>query len=145
MISWLIRETSNSEESITEIPLSVSTDCTHEEASNKIKDLKGLPQNVEKWIRLKDKRKKLKLLQRAQHIYACRDKTEDKERVFNFGILTSLKSEFCEQEQGSERGTDPRYLFLWKTITIIKLVQTVFFVIRECRMLSSTLQKINCP
>jgi hypothetical protein len=106
LIAWLIRETSNSEESITEIPLSASTDCTHEEASNKIEDLKGLPLNVEKWIRMKDERKKLKLLQRAQHIYACRDKTEDKERVFNFGILTSLKSEFCEQEQGSEKSTD---------------------------------------
>ena len=43
-------------------------------------------------------RKELKLLQRAQRIYTCRDKTEDKKRVFNFGILTSLKSEFCERE-----------------------------------------------
>ncbi len=90
LVPWLIRETSNSEESNTEIPLSASADGTHEEASNKIEDLKGLPLNVEKWIRMKDERKKLKLLQKAQRIYACRDKTEDKERVFNFGILTLL-------------------------------------------------------
>jgi len=61
LVSWLIRETSNSEESITEIPLSAAADCTHEETSNKIEDLKGLPLDVEKWIRMKDERKKLKL------------------------------------------------------------------------------------
>jgi hypothetical protein len=65
LISWLIRKTSNPEESLTVIPLSVPTDCTHEEAFSKIKDLKGLPLNVEKWICVKDERKKLKLLQRA--------------------------------------------------------------------------------
>jgi len=53
---------------------------------------------VEKWICVKDERGKLKLLQRAQRIYTCRDKTEDRKRVFNFGILASLKSEFCERE-----------------------------------------------
>ncbi len=85
-------------DSIAEIPLPATADCTHEEAFNKIEVLKGLPLNVEKLIRMKDERKKLKLLQRAQHIYTCRDKTEDKERVFNFSILASLKSEFCERE-----------------------------------------------
>ncbi len=84
-------------DSIAEIPLPATADCTHEEAFNKIEDLKGLPLNVEKWIHMKDERKKLKLLQRAQRIYACRDKTEDRKRVFNFGILASLKSEFCEK------------------------------------------------
>jgi hypothetical protein len=78
----------------------------------KIEDLKGLPLNVEKWIHMKDEKKKLKLLQRAQRIYACRDKTEDKKRVFNFGILTLLKSEFCEREISD--------LTLWKVVTIIK-------------------------
>ncbi len=105
-------------ESIAEIPLPAAADCTHEEASNKIEDLKGLPLNVEKWICIKDERKKLKLLQRAQRIYTCRDKTEDKERVFNFGILTSLKSEFCEREIAD--------LTLWKVVTIIKLIYTIF-------------------
>ena len=104
-------------DSIAEIPLPATTDCTHEEASNKIEDLKGLPLNVEKWIRMKDERKKLKLLQRAQRIYTCRDKTEDKKRVFNFGILTSLKSEFCEREIAD--------LTLWKVVTIIKLIYTM--------------------
>jgi hypothetical protein len=92
LIPWLIRKTSNPVESVTEIPLPVPTGCTHKEVFSKIEDLKGLPFNVEKWIRVKDERRKLKLLQRAQHIYACRNKTEDKEKVFNFGILTSLKS-----------------------------------------------------
>jgi hypothetical protein len=71
LIPWLIRKTSNPEESVTEIPLPASTGCTHEEAFNKIEDLKGLPFDVEKWIHIKDEKKKLKLLQRAQHIYAC--------------------------------------------------------------------------
>ncbi len=104
-------------DSIAEIPLPATADCTHEEASNKIEDLKGLPLNVEKWIRMKDERKRLKLLQRAQRIYTCRDKTEDKEKVFNFGILTSLKSEFCEREIAD--------LTLWKVVTIIKLIYTM--------------------
>jgi hypothetical protein len=141
LVPWQIRKTSNPEESVTEIPLPVPTGCTHEEAFNKIEDLNGLPFNVEKWIQIKYEKKKLKLLQRAQHIYTCRNKTEDKEKVFNFGTLTSLKSEFCEQEQGSERCTDPRYLFLWKTITIIKLVQAVFLVNKECGIIFSTLRK----
>lgn len=104
-------------DSITEIPLPATADCTHEEASNKIEDLKGLPLNVEKWIRIKDERRKLKLLQRAQRIYTCRDKTEDRKRVFNFGILTSLKSEFCEREISD--------LTLWKVVTIVKLIYTI--------------------
>ncbi len=138
MVPWLIRETSNSEESITEIPLPATAECTHEEASNKIEDLKGLPLNVEKWIRMKDERKRLKLLQRAQRIYTCRDKTEGKERVFNFGILTSLKSEFCEQESN----TDSRYSTLWKIITIIKLIHTIFLLL-ESVILSFLIYKIN--
>ena len=104
-------------DSIAEIPLPATADCTHEEAFNKIEDLKGLPLNVEKWIRIKDERRKLKLLQRAQRIYTCRDKTEDKERVFNFGILASLKSEFCEREISD--------LTLWKVVTIVKLIYTM--------------------
>ncbi len=104
-------------DSIAEIPLPATADCAHEEASHKIEDLKGLPLNVEKWIRVKDERKRLKLLQRAQHIYACRDKTEDKEKVFNFGILTSLKSEFCEREIAD--------LTLWKIVTVVKLIYTM--------------------
>jgi hypothetical protein len=63
------------------------------------------------------RKEKLKLLQRAQRIYTCRDKTEDKERVFNFGILTSLKSEFCEREIAD--------LTLWKVVTIVKLIYTM--------------------
>ena len=101
-------------DSIAEIPLPATADCTHEEAFNKIEDLKGLPLNVEKWIHMKDEKKKLKLLQRAQRIYACRDKTEDKKRVFNFGILTLLKSEFCEREISD--------LTLWKVVTIYTMV-----------------------
>jgi len=104
-------------DSIAEIPLPATADCTHEEAFNKIEDLKGLPLNVEKWIRIKDERRELKLLQRAQRIYTCRDKTEDRKRVFNFGILTSLKSEFCEREISD--------LTLWKVVTIVKLVYTI--------------------
>ena len=104
-------------DSIAEIPLPATADCTHEEASNKIEDLKGLPLNVEKWIRMKDEKKKLKLLQRAQRIYNCRDKTEDRKRVFNFGILTSLKSEFCEREISN--------LTLWKVVTVVKLIYTM--------------------
>jgi hypothetical protein len=104
-------------DSIAEIPLPATADCTHEEAFNKIEDLKGLPLNVEKWICMKDERKKLKLLQRAQRIYTYRDKTEDRKRVFNFGILTSLKSEFCEKERSD--------LTLWKVVTIVKLVYTM--------------------
>jgi len=110
-------------DSIAEIPLPATADCTHEEASNKIEDLKGLPLNVEKWIRMKDERKKLKLLQRAQRIYTCRDKTEDKKRVFNFGILTSLKSEFCEREISD--------LTLWKIVTIIKLIYTTVSILES--------------
>ena len=125
-------------DSIAEIPLPATADCTHEEAFNKIEDLKGLPLNVEKWIRMKDERKKLKLLQRAQRIYTCRDKTEDKERVFNFGILTSLKSEFC----GQESNTDSRYSTLWKIITIIKLIHTIFSLL-ESVILSFLVCKIN--
>jgi len=45
-------------DSITEIPLPAAADCTHEEAFNKIEDLKGLPLNVEKWIRMKDEKTK---------------------------------------------------------------------------------------
>jgi hypothetical protein len=45
-------------DSIAEIPLPATADCTHEEASNKIEDLKGLPLNVEKWIRMKDEKTK---------------------------------------------------------------------------------------
>ncbi len=89
---------------------------------------------MEKWIRMKDERKKLKLLQRAQHIYTCRNKTEDKERVFNFGILTSLKSEFCEQEV-----TD---YTLWKIVTIIKLIYTIFSLL-ESVILFFLIYKIN--
>ena len=110
-------------DSIAEIPLPATADCTHEEASNKIEDLKGLPLNVEKWIRMKDERKKLKLLQRAQRIYTCRDKTEDKEKVFNFGILTSLKSEFCEREISD--------LTLWKIVTITKLIYTMVSILES--------------
>ena len=108
-------------DSIAEIPLPATADCTHEEASNKIEDLKGLPLNVEKWIRIKDERKKLKLLQRAQRIYTCRDKTEDRKRVFNFGILTPLKSEFCEREISD--------FTLWKIVTIIKLIYTMVSIL----------------
>ena len=125
-------------DSIAEIPLPATADCTHEEAFNKIEDLKGLPLNVEKWIRMKDERKKLKLLQRAQRIYTCRDKTEDKEKVFNFGILTSLKSEFC----GQESKTDSRYSTLWKIITIIKLIHAIFSLL-ESVILSFLIYKIN--
>jgi hypothetical protein len=110
-------------DSIAEIPLPATADCTHEEASNKIEDLKGLPLNVEKWIRIKDERSKLKLLQRAQRIYTCRDKTEDKKRVFNFGILTSLKSEFCEREISD--------FTLWKVVTIIKLIYTMVSILES--------------
>jgi hypothetical protein len=110
-------------DSIAEIPLPATADCTHEEASNKIEDLKGLPLNVEKWIRIKDGKRKLKLLQRAQRIYACRDKTEDKKRVFNFGILTSLKSEFCEREISD--------FTLWKIVTIIKLIYTMVSILES--------------
>jgi len=110
-------------DSIAEIPLPATADCTHEEASNKIEDLKGLPLNVEKWIRIKDKKRKLKLLQRAQRIYTCRDKTEDRKRVFNFGILTSLKSEFCEREISN--------LTLWKIATITKLVYTMVLLLES--------------
>ena len=110
-------------DSIAEIPLPATADCTHEEASNKIEDLKGLPLNVEKWIRMKDERKRLKLLQRAQSIYTCRDKTEDKEKVFNFGILTSLKSEFCEKEISD--------LTLWKIVAITKLIYTMVSILES--------------
>jgi hypothetical protein len=96
-----------------------------------IAPLKGLPFDVEKWIHLKDERKKLKLLQRARHINACRNKSKDKERVFNFGIITSLKF-VCVHKHGLERGvTDPHYLFLSNTIIILKLVQTITLVKRE--------------
>ena len=104
-------------DSIAEIPLPATADCTHEGAFNKIEDLKGLPLNVEKWIRIRDERKKLNFLQRAQRIYTCRDKTEDRKRVFNFGILASLKSEFCEREISD--------LTLWKVVTIVKLIYTI--------------------
>jgi hypothetical protein len=117
LVPWLIRDSSYYVDSIAEIPLPATADCTHEEAFNKIEDLKGLPLNVEKWIRMKDGKGKLKLLQRAQRIYTCRDKTEDKNRVFNFGILTSLKSEFCEREISD--------LTLWKVVTIVKLIYTM--------------------
>jgi len=110
-------------DSIAEIPLPATADCTHEEAFNKIEDLKGLPLNVEKWIRIKDEKRKLKLLQRAQRIYACRDKTEDKKRVFNFGILTSLKSEFCEREISD--------FTLWKVVTIVKLIYTMVSILES--------------
>jgi hypothetical protein len=110
-------------DSIAEIPLPATADCTHEEAFNKIEDLKGLPLNVEKWIRMKNEKKKLKLLQRAQRIYTCRDKTEDKKRVFNFGILTSLKSEFCEREMSD--------LTLWKVVTITKLIYTMVSILES--------------
>ena len=66
---------------------------------------------------------KLKLLQRAQRIYAYRDKTEDKEKVFNFGILTSLKSEFCEREISN--------LTLWKMVTITKLIYTMVLLLES--------------
>jgi hypothetical protein len=138
LIPWLIRKTFNPEESITEIPLPVSTGCTHEESFSKIEDLKGLPFNVEKWICVKDERKKVKLLQRAQHIYACRNKTGDKEKVFNFGILTSLKSEFCGQEQGSKIDND---LVLWKTIIIIKSIHAMFLIKKGCLIISLLLQE----
>jgi len=119
-------------DSIAEIPLPATADCTHEEASNKIEDLKGLPLNVEKWIRIKDERKKLKLLQRAQRIYTCRDKTEGKERVFNFGILTSLKSEFCEKEISN--------LTLWKMVTITKLIYTMVLLLESVSLFFPNLQ-----
>jgi hypothetical protein len=64
---------------------------------------------VEKWIHLEDGEGQLKLLQRAQCIYTCTSKTEDKERVFNFSTLSSLKYsvfEICEQEQRFERDTE---------------------------------------
>ena len=67
--------------------------------------------------------RKLKLLQRAQRIYTCRDKTEDKERVFNFGILSSLKSEFCEREISN--------LTLWKIVTITKLIYTMVSILES--------------
>ena len=119
-------------DSFAEIPLPATADCTHEEAFNKIEDLKGLPLNVEKWIRMKDERKKLKLLQRAQRIYTCRDKTEDKERVFNFGILTSLKSEFCEKEISN--------LTLWKMVTITKLIYTMVLLLESVSLFFPNLQ-----
>jgi len=119
-------------DSIAEIPLPATADCTHEEAFNKIEDLKGLPLNVEKWIRMKDERKKLKLLQRAQRIYTCRDKTEDKEKVFNFGILTSLKSEFCEKEISN--------LTLWKMVTITKLIYTMVLLLESVSLFFPNLQ-----
>ena len=83
---------------------------------------------MEKWIRMKDERKKLKLLQRAQRIYTCRNKTEDKERVFNFGILTSLKSEFCERERSN--------LTLWEIVTITKLIYTMVSVLESISFFS---------
>jgi hypothetical protein len=64
---------------------------------------------------MEDGEEKLKLL--ARHIYTCRDKTEDKETVFNFGTLSSLKCsvfETCEQGQRSGRDAkDSHYPFLW--------------------------------
>jgi len=119
-------------DSIAEIPLPATADCTHEEAFNKIEDLKGLPLNVEKWIRIKDERRKLKLLQRAQRIYTCRDKTEDRKRVFNFGILTSLKSEFCEREISD--------LTLWKVVTIVKLIYTMVSLLESVSLFFLILQ-----
>jgi hypothetical protein len=81
---------------------------------------------------MKDENMKLKLLQRTQCIYSCRHMTEDKKKVFNFGVQSSVKFEFCKQEQGLERDTiDSRYLFLWKANTIIKLVQMIILVKRE--------------
>jgi hypothetical protein len=81
---------------------------------------------------MEDGQEKLKLLQRARHIYTCRDKTEVKERVFNFGTLSSLKCsvfEICEQGQRTERDTkDSLYPFLWETKTIIKLVRTIILI-----------------
>jgi len=131
-IPWIRRKTSNPEASITEIPLPAPAGCTHEEAFYKIEDLKGLPFDVEKWIRLEDGEEKLKLLQRTQRIYTCRDKTEDKERVFNFGSLSSLKCsvfEICEKGQRSERDNeDSSRLFLLKPITIIKLIRSVILI-----------------
>ena len=119
-------------DSIAEIPLPATADCTHEEASNKIEYLKGLPLNVEKWIRMKDGKGKLKLLQRAQRIYTCRDKTEDKERVFNFGILASLKSEFCEREISN--------LTLWKMVTIAELIYTMVLLLESVSLFFPNLQ-----
>jgi len=87
---------------------------------------------MEKWIQMEDGEEKLKLLQRAQCIYTCRNKTEDKERVFNFGTLSSLKCsvfEICEQRQRSERDTeDSSHVLLLKTITIIRLIQTAILI-----------------
>jgi hypothetical protein len=77
VIPRIIRKTSNPE-SVTEIPLPAPAGCTHEEAFNKIEDLKGLPFDVEEWIHMEDGEEKLKSLQRAQCIYACRSMTEDK-------------------------------------------------------------------
>ncbi len=77
LIPWIIRKTSNPE-SITEILLPALAGCTHEEAFNKIEDLKGLPFDVEEWIHKENGEEKLKPLQRAECIYACRSMTEDK-------------------------------------------------------------------
>ncbi len=40
---------------------------------------------------MEDGEENLKSLERAQHIYTCRNKPEDKEEVFNFGPLAYLK------------------------------------------------------
>ena len=77
LIPWIIWKTSNLE-SITEIPLPAPAGCTHEEAFNKIEDLNRLPFDVEEWIHMEDGEEKLKSLQRAQCIFACRSMTEDK-------------------------------------------------------------------
>ena len=134
LIPWIIRKTSNPE-SITEILLPALAGCTHEEAFNKIEDLKGLPFDIEKWIHMEDGEEKLKLLQRAQRIYTCRNKTEDKETFFNFGTLSSLKCsvfEICEQGQRSERDTeDSSRVLLLKTITIVRLIQTAILIKKE--------------
>ena len=58
-----------------------------------------------------------------KNTYCQRDKTEDKKRVFNFGILTSLKSEFCEREISD--------FTLWKVVTIIKLIYTMVSILES--------------
>jgi hypothetical protein len=45
---------------------------------------------------MEDGEENLKSLERAQHIYTCRNKPEDKEKVFNFGPLAFLKYSIFE-------------------------------------------------
>ncbi len=49
---------------------------------------------------MKDEQMKVKLIQRTERIYSCRDMTEDKEKFFNFGVQSSLKFEFWKTRTG---------------------------------------------